>query len=251
MHCASNRHATSHIMPSLVTETLTSNIAFAGLTAAGKTTHARRLAQELGYDYISATEILLDILGIDADSDQVWFTALHEIQASRDTGAVDAELEAQLISMNRTRQRTIFDTWALAWIGDNPLVRIWIESDLESRVRKCIVSQQSQQLSSDECRALIREKDEFNRHLFLLRHGFDLFTDRHRYDVVLCNSHLIPAATASAARYGIEAFAPVVRATVTCLLTSGGSDAGKLKEPRPQGRSSDRGARVTNSECKR
>jgi cytidylate kinase len=38
------------------------NIAFAGLTAAGKTTHARRLAADLGYDYVSATDILFEIL---------------------------------------------------------------------------------------------------------------------------------------------------------------------------------------------
>ncbi len=40
------------------------NIAFAGLTAAGKTTHARRLAADLGYRYVSATDILLEILAL-------------------------------------------------------------------------------------------------------------------------------------------------------------------------------------------
>jgi hypothetical protein len=40
------------------------NIAFAGLTAAGKTTHARRLAADLGYSYVSATDILFEILGM-------------------------------------------------------------------------------------------------------------------------------------------------------------------------------------------
>jgi cytidylate kinase len=218
----------------MAAEMLTSNVAFAGLTAAGKTTHAQRLAQELGYDYVSATELLLKILGVDAASDQIWFTGLREIQALRDTGVVDAELEARLIYMNQTRQRTVFDTWALAWIGDSPLVRIWIESDLESRVRKCIVSQRSEQLSPGECRVLIQEKDEFNRRLFRLRHGFDLFTDRRRYDAVLCNSHLIPAATASEAKCGIETFAPVVRAVATCLLASDQAGARTLQESRPQ-----------------
>ena len=40
------------------------NIAFAGLTAAGKTTHARRLAADLGYGYVSATDILFEILQV-------------------------------------------------------------------------------------------------------------------------------------------------------------------------------------------
>ena len=124
-----------------MTHSQTSNIAFAGLTAAGKTTHAKRLAWALGYNYVSATDILLEILDIDEPGDQIWFTRLDEINAVRGDGAVDAELEERLVQMNRTRNRTVFDTWALAWIGDDPLVRIWIESDLESRSRKCFVSE--------------------------------------------------------------------------------------------------------------
>ncbi len=217
-----------------VTVNFTSNIAFAGLTAAGKTTHAKRLAAELSYDYVSATEILLEILDIDDPSDQVWFTRLEEIQAARGDGAVDAELEERLVSMSRTRRRTVFDTWALAWIGDNPLVRIWIESDLESRIRKCVVSQRFKQLGPDECRRLIQDKDAFNRTLFHRRHDFDLFADRHRYDAVLCNSHLIPAATAAAANSGIEAFAPIVYAAATYVMNSDESSARALQQANPR-----------------
>lgn len=212
----------------------TSNIAFAGLTAAGKTTHAVRLATELGYDYVSATEVLLEILGLNDPSDQVWFTRLQEIQDARGDGAVDAELEERLAFMNRTRQRTVFDTWALAWIGDPPLVRIWIESDLESRVRKCLVSQRSSQLSPDECSALIQEKDDFNRRMFCQRHGFDLFTDRYRYDAVLCNSHLIPVASRTMANFGIETFSPVVRAAVKHVMQIDESSARTLRECKPR-----------------
>jgi cytidylate kinase len=213
-----------------VTADFTSNIAFAGLTAAGKTTHARRLALQLGYDYVSATEILLEMLGIDDPNGQVWFRRLEEIQAARGDGALDTELEERLVSISRTRRRTVFDTWALAWIGDDPMVRIWIESDVESRVRKCLVSQRSTQLSTAECKRLIQDKDEFNRHMFRQRHGFDLFEDRYRYDAVLCNSHLIPVATAEAANAGIETFAPVVYASAVSIVTGDESGARSLRQ---------------------
>jgi XTP/dITP diphosphohydrolase len=84
--------------------TFTTNIAFAGLTAAGKTTHARRLAAELGYDYVSATEILLGILGISGERDRVWFTQLDHINRARDGGSVDAELEQRLLGLCGTHQ---------------------------------------------------------------------------------------------------------------------------------------------------
>lgn len=38
--------------------------AFADPTAADKTTHAQRLAADLGYDYVSATDISFEILRI-------------------------------------------------------------------------------------------------------------------------------------------------------------------------------------------
>ena len=75
------------------------NIALAGLTAAGKTTHARRLASDLGYEYVSATDILLEILHVPDPVSDLWFTQLDAITAARDGGAVDAELEARLIDL--------------------------------------------------------------------------------------------------------------------------------------------------------
>lgn len=217
-----------------MTVDLSSNIAFAGLTAAGKTTHARRLAEQLGYEYVSATDILLEVLGIDEPSDEVWFTRQAEIHAARRDGAVDIELEQRLVAMNRSRQRIVFDTWALAWIGDDPLVRVWIESDLESRVRKCLMSQRSQRLSAENCRRLIQDKDGFTRASFRWRHGFDLFTDRRRYDVVLCNSHLISAATAEAADYGIRTFAPIVHSAVMSVMNSDQSRVQVLRHANPR-----------------
>jgi hypothetical protein len=108
------------------------NVALAGLTAAGKTTHARRLASDLGYGYVSATDILLEILQVPDPGSDLWFTKLDAITAAREGGAVDAELEARLIDLAWTSDRTVFDSWALAWISPSSMARIWIESDLPS-----------------------------------------------------------------------------------------------------------------------
>ena len=63
----------------------TMNIAFAGLTAAGKTTHARRLAADLGYDYVSATDILFEILRVPRNA-HPWFNQADAISSARDDG---------------------------------------------------------------------------------------------------------------------------------------------------------------------
>jgi cytidylate kinase len=209
------------------------NVAFAGLTAAGKTTHAKRLAADLGYDYVSATDILFEILRVPRDA-HPWFNQAGAISAARQDGAVDAELESRLVDLARTRDRTVFDSWALAWICPVPVVRIWLESDLPSRTRKCLVSLGGESRSLGECEAVLRSKDDYNRALFLRRHGFDLFRDRERYHAVLCNSHLIPSATEQESKRGIEAFAPVVRDAALALLKADPDGLAELHTRHPR-----------------
>ncbi len=204
------------------------SIAFAGLTAAGKTTHAQRLAADLGYDYVSATDILFEILQVPRDA-HPWFNQADAISAAREDGAVDAELESRLVELARTSDRVVFDSWALAWICPVPVLRIWIESDLPSRTRKCLVSLGDEARPLAECEEVLRAKDDYNRATFRHRHAFDLFIDRGRYHAVLCNSHLIRAATRQESRRGIEEFAPVVRDTALAIMSA---DAGRMAELR-------------------
>jgi cytidylate kinase len=205
-----------------------SSIAFAGLTAAGKTTHAQRLAADLGYDYVSATDILFELLRVPRDA-HPWFNQADAISAAREDGAVDAELESRLVDLARTSDRVVFDSWALAWICPVPVLRIWIESDLPSRTRKCQVSLGDEPRPLAECEGVLRAKDDYNRAMFRRRHGFDLFIDRERYHAVLCNSHMIPTATGQESRRGIEEFAPVVRDAALAIMSA---DAGGMAELR-------------------
>src|SRR5690348_11596732 len=90
------------------------NIAVAGLTAAGKTTHAKLLADEIGYRYVSATEILMDVLGMERNvSRSVWFTQLDAIHALRSGDELDDELERRLINIASENDGLVLDTWAL------------------------------------------------------------------------------------------------------------------------------------------
>jgi cytidylate kinase len=209
------------------------NVAFAGLTAAGKTTHAQRLAADLGYDYVSATDILFEILRVPRHA-HPWFNQAGAISAARQDGAVDAELESRLVDLARTRDRTVFDSWALAWICPVPVVRIWLESDLPSRTRKCLVSLGGEPRPLSECEAVLRSKDDYNRAMFLRRHGFDLFRDREQYHAVLCNSHLIPSATEQESRRGIEAFAPVVLDATLAVLKADPDGLAELHTRHPR-----------------
>ncbi len=195
------------------------NIAFAGLTAAGKTTHAKLLADQLGYEYVSATQVLVEIMNLEETPDRLWFTKYDSIKEARNGDKLDWELEQRMKALIDERDGLVIDTWAMAWVYPGPLIRLWLESDNPSRARKCYVSQdEAKALDLGECQKLIDKKDLDTRNTLQRMHGYDLFTDRDRYNAILCNTTLIPEATDEAARQGIAAFAPAVFNVSSFLL---------------------------------
>lgn len=187
------------------------NVVISGLTAAGKTTHAKILAEELGFEYVSGTGTLARLCGLQVTEDPPRWVEIADAVASLRDDNVDETLEKELVRLAREKEGQVFDAWALAWTCDVPIARIWFESDLESRVRKCFVSQgTSPSMTLAECEPHVRSKDDQNRELFRRTLGFDLFEDHEVFDVVLDNSTLIPSATPESAAEGIAAFGPIV-----------------------------------------
>jgi len=213
-------------------------VAFSGLTAAGKTTHSQLLAASLGATWFGATEILAALAGVTAGPlDGVFMTAAGaQIEQARDGDHLDYELDRRLVARMQDEPHAVADAWALPWLitGDS-VTRVWIQSDEESRTRKCSVSHlPALQMSLAESRAHIASKDQTTRERFGRMYGFDLFMDHSEFDVVLCNSALIPLPTRMAADAGIKEFEPIVLAAVRVAAKQGSQkDRDVLANARP------------------
>lgn len=185
------------------------NIVIAGLTAAGKTTHALLIARWLGYDYVSASALLLNRVNMDSDgSNTMWVRRSAEIERHRDERPVDREVNEYLRAELNRRDRTVFDSWSAAWLGGPPCLRIYLESDRNSRARKVRVSQEPHgpYLPLAECRHLIDQKDGSTAARLRPLLGVDIRYDRVPFDLVLDNSALIDQPTIVSARRGIKEF---------------------------------------------
>ncbi len=140
------------------------NIAITGLTAAGKTTHALLLSSALGYDFRSASEVLLGKVGFSPGNNDRWIYDMTRIEEQRADGSADRFVDDRLAAWASQCEGTVFDSWFLPYLyrSEQPLVRVYLDSDLESRAMKCLVSQQptDDPMTLNQCRQLIQHKDD-------------------------------------------------------------------------------------------
>lgn len=198
---------------------MTQKIVISGLTAAGKTTHTKLLAETLGFRAVHFTDLLLRELQVEAGSaDQVWFSRLREIASMRAGGSADRRVDEIVGELLATDEPMVVDAVLAPWLHPGPQINVWLGSDRASRAWKCSVSRLPGVISTDDSLRLLDEKDAFTREYLWQERAVDLYTDRSCFDLVLDNSHLIGEPTAAAARKGVGQLHHVLLAYVNWRL---------------------------------
>ena len=186
-------------------------IIVSGLTCAGKTTHSELLATHYGVPCVAMRPIMRAVIAErDPESraaGQEWSPAVDEIRRREDEIDLESDRRMQAACDNGPG---VFDAWALPWLSDrSDAVRVWIESDHASRVRKCVVSAtMKDEAPPNNPQELVDEKDRFSREQFARLYNFELSPAGGLFDVVAENTNLIPQATVECARTGIACFQP-------------------------------------------
>jgi cytidylate kinase len=227
------------------------NVCFSGYTAVGKTTHSQLLAQALGYRWVSASEILLERLGVDrSDGPQshTWYHRYAEFGRYLQSTTIDSDIDRLLGHRVRHEDGIVFDTRFLPWFSGGRAIRIWLESDLAARARKCYVSMEGKAESVRQCAVDVQRRDTLDVERLLQGHDEIFAPARDVFDAVLDNSMLIPEATRECADRGIAAFHPYVAATVAALEGSPG-DLYELLDSDPRGRDIVRFVRGVAAAC--
>lgn len=203
---------------------MTSRIFISGLTAAGKTTHSKLLAEQLHQPYISSSSILLQKAEIDTSllSPNFWISKDAAELGDRRVKdkSMDTWVDETLVSMSTQMGNAVFDTWGLPWLSNEKGLRIWLESNITSRLWKAIVSHEAVlDVNHEKVREEVIKKDYFIRDYFKNNYGFDIFQDYELFDYIIDISSFIESPSVVASIKSVNISHEIVSAIVDASLS--------------------------------
>ena len=165
-------------------------ICLAGLTACGKSTAARRLAERFGLKYVSGGTALKELAlkqGYRAQKRGWWESAegIRFLKQRTHDPKFDKQIDAELLEL-AARGNVVFDSWTMPWLSKIGF-KIWLEVSVEERARRLT---RRDGISLSDARRIIEEKDSRTKHIYERLYGFSLGEDYSPFDLVLDSESL-------------------------------------------------------------
>lgn len=194
------------------------SVCLSGLTASGKTTHSHLLAGEFGLTYVSGSQIQLNFMGVSPiQSKDFWIT--DKAKSFWNKNGFE-QIDTELLRLEGVAEGYIFDTCTMPWRHKRPALCIWLESSVESRAIKSIVSHRgSQMFSPKEYPERITEKDQSTISLYRQLYDIDIRNDLSVFDLIIDISSLIAEPTLHASLKSIAIAHSIIHPAVGWYLT--------------------------------
>ncbi|MCL4399404.1 cytidylate kinase family protein [Candidatus Parvarchaeota archaeon] len=162
-------------------------IIISGLTASGKSTLAKRLADYFGLEYFSASSKLRDIMKY---GDFKFWESKKGIEAVKfrlKHPEYDRKLDAYVLSYLKKHDNIVMDSWVASWKFYGKAIKIYLKSDLETRARR-VSSRDSTPYKS--ALKFMREKDKLTTEVYRKLYKMDIINDMSPFDLVIDSSEL-------------------------------------------------------------
>jgi cytidylate kinase len=165
-------------------------ICVAGLTACGKSTAARRLAEKYGLKYVSGGTALKEYawkIGYKAKGRDWWETSegMRFLEQRLRDPKFDKQIDAKLLEWAE-RGNVVLDSWTMPWLTKKGF-KIWLEVSPRERAKRLA---RRDGISVEEAARVIREKDGKTKRIYESLYGFKLGEDYSPFDLVLDSESL-------------------------------------------------------------
>ncbi len=160
-------------------------ICLAGLTACGKSTAAKRLAERFRLKYVSGGTALRELalkMGYRAKKRGWWESAegMRFLNQRAHDPQFDRQIDAELLEL-AAQGNVVFDSWTMPWLSKTGF-KIWLEVSAEERARRLT---RRDSISLTDARRIIKEKDGRTKQIYEHLYGFNLGEDYSPFDLVL------------------------------------------------------------------
>jgi len=176
-------------------------ITLAGLHGSGRSTQAKRLAEELNLRYFSTGKAFRDRakeLGI----------SLEEMNRQ---ASMDSDFDKYLDNKTKEESRqgnVVIDANLSAWMAENPDLKIYLTASFKERVRRIALREN---MSFEEAEKETRNREGLERERYIQYYGMDI-TDITKYDIIINTSS-----------FNIDTTANILKNVVLTYLSSRGT----------------------------
>jgi cytidylate kinase len=160
-------------------------ICIAGLTGCGKSTVAKRLAENYGLRYLSGGMALKELaikMGYKPRKRGWWETSegMKFLEQRLEDPKFDRQVDEELLKRAR-RGNVVLDSWTMPWLFKGGF-KIWFEASPDVRAQRLA---KRDGISLKEAFKAVKEKDEKTRRIYEDLYGFKLGEDYSPFDLIL------------------------------------------------------------------
>lgn len=165
-------------------------ICLAGLTASGKSTAARRLAEKYELKYASGGLALMELaleMGYRA-KDKGWWESpegMRFLEQRLQNPTFDRKIDAQLLEWAEQGD-VVLDSWTMPWLSKKGF-KIWLDVSPEERAKRLTYRDG---ISLKEAKRIITKKDGKTKKIYERLYGFKLAEDLEPFDLILDSESL-------------------------------------------------------------
>lgn len=165
-------------------------ICVSGMAATGKSTLARKLAENLGMRYVSGGDALKQLAvdrGYRAGGKGWWETpqGLKFLDERSTNPEFDKLVDQKLVELIRGGD-VIVDSWVLPWLFEDGF-KIWLNASRDVRARRLA---KRSRLGIDSAKTILQKKDDESREIYQRLYGVSLGKDFSPFHLVLDTDRL-------------------------------------------------------------